>query len=156
MKGFLIILVLVGFVISLHYLFDKPIPEIQKPVNIAQSEKQIEVPIEVPKVKIEILKEGSGRGAKNGNVLTVHYTGKLMDGKKFDSSYDHGTPFSFTLGTGSVIRGWEEGLLGMKVGEVRRLTIPPELGYGQTGAGNGLIPPNATLIFEVELVKINN
>ncbi|KKT29671.1 MAG: Peptidyl-prolyl cis-trans isomerase [Parcubacteria group bacterium GW2011_GWC1_44_10] len=108
-------------------------------------------------LKIEVLKEGSGPqaggGAKAGNTVAVHYTGWLTNGQKFDSSLDRGQPFSLQLGQGQVIKGWEEGLLEMKVGEKRRLTIPPELGYGERGAGN-MIPPNATLIFEVEMLEI--
>jgi len=109
---------------------------------------------EIQGMKIETLKEGAGAEAKNGDTVTVHYTGTLENGTKFDSSLDRGTPFSFTLGTGKVIRGWDLGVLGMKVGEKRKLTIPSELGYGSQGAG-GVIPPNATLIFEVELLRIN-
>lgn len=109
---------------------------------------------EIQGMKIETLKEGAGVEAKNGDTVTVHYTGTLENGTKFDSSLDRGTPFSFTLGTGEVIRGWDLGVLGMKVGEKRKLTIPSELGYGSQGAG-GVIPPNATLIFEVELLGIN-
>ncbi|MCC7303796.1 FKBP-type peptidyl-prolyl cis-trans isomerase [bacterium] len=97
-------------------------------------------------------KEGTGEGAKNGQQVTVHYTGTLENGKKFDSSVDRGTPFTFTLGAGEVIKGWDLGVLGMKVGEKRKLIIPASLGYGSTGAG-GVIPPNATLIFEVELIS---
>lgn len=105
-------------------------------------------------LKIETTKEGTGQQqVKNGDTISVHYTGKLEDGTKFDSSLDRGTPFTFTIGQGMVIQGWEQGLLGMKVGEKRTLTIPSELGYGSRGAG-GIIPPNATLIFDVELVSI--
>ncbi len=102
---------------------------------------------------VEVLAEGSGEAVRVGEEAVVHYTGRLTDGTKFDSSLDRGKPFAFTLGEGSVIAGWEEGVLGMKVGEKRRLTIPPELGYGASGAP-GAIPPNATLVFEVELVGI--
>ena len=96
---------------------------------------------------------GTGDEAKAGNMVTVHYTGTLIDGTKFDSSLDRGTPFTFSLGVGQVIRGWDEGVSGMKVGGKRRLTIPPDLGYGSQGAGN-VIPPNATLVFEVELLGV--
>jgi len=101
------------------------------------------------------LKAGTGVTATNGKTVTVHYTGWLAsNGKKFDSSVDRGQPFMFQLGAGHVIKGWEEGVAGMKVGGKRQLRIPPELGYGARGAG-GVIPPNATLLFDVELLDVS-
>ena len=102
---------------------------------------------------IEDLVPGAGTAAAAGQSVTVHYTGYLTDGSKFDSSKDRDDPFVFHLGAGQVIRGWDEGVQGMQVGGTRKLTIPPELGYGSRGAG-GVIPPNATLVFEVELLGI--
>jgi FKBP-type peptidyl-prolyl cis-trans isomerase len=100
------------------------------------------------------LKKGSGAVAKAGDSVQVHYTGWLTDGKKFDSSIDRGSPFVFKLGAGMVIRGWDEGVAGMKVGGKRQLHIPAELGYGARGAGDA-IPPNAELVFDVELLGLN-
>jgi hypothetical protein len=101
------------------------------------------------------VREGTGPAAKAGDTVAVNYVGRLYDGgKQFDSSYDRGQPFEFPLGQGQVIKGWDEGVAGMKVGEKRQLLIPPDLGYGQTGAGGGEIPPNATLLFDVELMQI--
>jgi FKBP-type peptidyl-prolyl cis-trans isomerase len=102
---------------------------------------------------IEDIVVGEGEEAVPGTQVTVHYTGTLTDGTKFDSSLDRDQPFEFILGQGMVIQGWEQGIQGMKVGGQRRLTIPPELGYGDRGAG-AVIPPNATLIFEVELLDV--
>ena len=102
---------------------------------------------------IDIITEGSGPGITNGQTAVVDYKGTLIDGSIFDESAKRGQPFSFPLGAGMVIKGWDEGVLGMKVGETRKLTIPPELGYGARGAGD-VIPPNATLIFEVTLRAI--
>ena len=96
---------------------------------------------------------GSGTVASAGHTVTVHYTGWLSDGSKFDSSKDRGLPFQFKLGAGEVIRGWDEGVAGMQVGGVRKLIIPAELGYGRRGAGR-VIPPHATLLFEVELLGV--
>lgn len=102
---------------------------------------------------IEDLETGTGATAEKGRMVSVHYTGWLTDGRKFDSSKDRNDPFDFPLGAGHVIRGWDEGVQGMKEGGKRKLTIPPAMGYGARGAG-GVIPPNATLVFEVELLKV--
>jgi peptidylprolyl isomerase len=97
---------------------------------------------------------GTGTTAAPGDMVRVHYTGFLTSGEKFDSSRDRGEPFAFPLGAGQVIKGWDEGVAGMKVGGQRQLRIPPSLGYGSAGAG-GVIPPNATLIFDVELIAVD-
>ena len=104
-------------------------------------------------LKIEDLVIGEGAEAISGQNVEVHYTGWLTDGQKFDSSVDRGQPFSFPLGGGRVIQGWDQGVVGMRIGGKRRLTIPPHLGYGARGAGS-VIPPNATLVFEVELLGV--
>jgi FKBP-type peptidyl-prolyl cis-trans isomerase len=105
-------------------------------------------------LEIKTTQEGTGdRQVQNGDTLSMNYTGKLTDGTVFDSSIGR-SPFSFKIGQGMVIQGWEKGILGMKVGEKRTLTIPAEMGYGAAGAGGGKIPPNATLIFDVELLSI--
>ncbi|XP_034839150.1 uncharacterized protein Fkbp14 [Maniola hyperantus] len=112
---------------------------------------------EVTELKVEVvsLPEGCSAKSKNGDMLTMHYTGTLDDGKKFDSSFDRDQPFTFQIGAGQVIKGWDQGLLDMCVGEKRKLTIPASLGYGERGAGN-VIPPHATLHFEVELINIGD
>lgn len=105
-------------------------------------------------LSIQDLVVGAGAEAAAGQTVTVHYTGWLQDGKKFDSSVDRGEPFVFPLGAHKVIKGWDEGVVGMKVGGKRKLIIPPDLGYGDRNVGNGLIPPNSVLVFEVELLKV--
>lgn len=116
-----------------------------------------------PKLIVEDLRPGIGQAAQAGMNLVVHYTGWLYQadalgyrGKKFDSSKDRGQPLTFTLGAGQVIKGWDDGLVGMKVGGLRRLVIPPQLAYGDRNVDNGLIPPNSTLVFEVELLGIES
>ena len=104
-------------------------------------------------LKITELQVGEGAEASSGQTIAVHYRGTLENGKQFDASYDRGTPFTFPLGAGRVIKGWDEGVVGMKVGGKRKLVIPPDLAYGSRGAG-GVIPPNATLMFEVELLDV--
>ena len=110
---------------------------------------------ETNELKIETLKEGQGNSAQNGDVVSVHYVGTLENGIKFDSSLDRGQPFSFTLGAGQVIKGWDLGVIGMKIGEKRKLIIPSDFAYGDAGIPQAGIPAKATLIFEVELLAIN-
>jgi FKBP-type peptidyl-prolyl cis-trans isomerase FkpA len=126
----------------------------QSPFATKQMENSMSDKITDSGLKYEDLQEGDGAAAENGQRVSVHYTGWLTDGSKFDSSLDRNQPFSFSLGRGMVIRGWDEGVAGMKVGGRRKLTIPPQLGYGAAGAG-GVIPPNATLVFEVELLAVD-
>lgn len=122
-----------------------------QPANEQQNSNQSS---QIQNMKIETLKEGTGEGAKNGDTVTVNYVGTLQDGTKFDSSIDRNEPFSFTLGENRVIQGWELGVLGMKVGEKRKLTIPPELAYGSQAVG-GVILANSTLVFEIDLLGIS-
>jgi FKBP-type peptidyl-prolyl cis-trans isomerase FkpA len=120
----------------------------------SQEKKEPKVVTTASGLQYEEIKEGTGPAAKAGDTVVVHYTGWLKsDGKKFDSSLDRGEPFEFKLGAGMVIKGWDEGVQGIKVGGKRKLIIPAKLGYGERGAGK-VIPPNADLVFEVELLKI--
>ena len=127
--------VLIGFPLSQDVPYNEPTTNQMKP-------------------EIQVIQEGSGPEIKNGQQAVVHYTGTLEDGTKFDSSIDRGVPFTFPLGAGYVIPGWDLGVLGMKVGEKRILTVPGELAYGERGVPQASIPPNATLIFDVELIDI--
>jgi FKBP-type peptidyl-prolyl cis-trans isomerase len=144
--GIFIILLLgvVGFVMSLNKS-----PE-EETNNQPEQQEETMAPSEL---QIEDIVVGEGKEATAGKLAVVHYTGTLTDGTKFDSSVDRGTPFQFVLGAGNVIQGWDQGVLGMKVGGKRKLTIPPELGYGAGGVP-GTIPPNSTLVFEVELLDV--
>ena len=139
-------------VVGLVYYFGFAKKDKAKPEESSQPVVEIESIESSSGLKKEVLVPGSGKAAEIGNTAVVHYTGILLDGAKFDSSLDRGQPFSFTLGSGQVIQGWEQGILGMQVGEKRKLTIPPELGYGSQAVGP--IPANSTLVFEVELLEI--
>ena len=121
------------------------------PIQQKEQSKNEQAPTDL---QVEDLRIGTGSQAQVGNTVSVHYKGTLLNGTTFDSSYSRGELFSFTLGRNTVIRGWEQGILGMKVGGKRKLTIPPDLAYGEQGAGNGAIPPNSTLVFEVELLEV--
>jgi FKBP-type peptidyl-prolyl cis-trans isomerase len=161
-KNILLIIIAIVAIVGFYFLLqnsqnnESENQEINSSENNEQqetnSEEENEVKNENQKLEIEVLKEGTGEEAKNNDKVTVHYTGTLENGIKFDSSLDRGKPFVFTLGIGDVIKGWDQGVLGMKVEEKRKLTIPSKLGYGTRGIG--LIPPNATLIFEVELLEV--
>ena len=144
MKNYLWILIGLAVVVGIVYSYSKSKNKEAKEVLV----------MDQAELKIEDLTVGSGAEAVSGKTVTVNYSGTLTNGTKFDSSYDRGTPFSFTLGAGEVIKGWDLGVAGMKVGGKRKLTIPSDLGYGSRGAGAD-IPPNATLVFEVELLEVN-
>lgn len=158
MKSYVIGFALAMAVAGLFYLFVlKQNPQEEEANNMVQSQsfdsaQGEEITLESG-LKIQDIKVGTGTEAKAGNTVVVHYTGNLTNGQKFDSSLDRGQPFSFTLGENRVIQGWEQGILGMKVGGKRKLTIPSSLGYGEQGAGN-VIPPNAILLFDVELLEV--
>ena len=123
-------------------------------ISLAGAGCRKSAPRTVGGVVIQDLKVGSGASATAGTLVSAHYTGRFPDGKTFDSSYDAGGPIDFLLGTGKVIKGWDIGIEGMRVGGKRKLTIPPELAYGARGTPGGPIPPNATLVFDVELVAV--
>lgn len=143
--NWLVSLILVGLILSAAFFFQ------DKVLNWFEA---VSLRIMYSNLKIEDLAAGGGDEAKEGDTVKVHYTGMLEDGKKFDSSVDRGQPFEFTIGAGQVIKGWDVGVLGMKVGGRRKLTVPPELAYGDRDIGNGLIPANSILVFEIELLEI--
>lgn len=150
--GIFIILLLgaVGFVMSLN---KSPQEEINNQNNQIEQKEETMIPNEIPiKLEIEDIVVGEGKEAVAGKLISVHYTGTLLDGTKFDSSVDRGTPFEFVLGAGQVIQGWDQGFNGMKVGGKRKLNIPADLAYGPIA--RGLIPANSALIFEVELLDV--
>ena len=152
--GIIIILIILAF--GFYFLWQgQKEDEVQESEQTEEMSENQDIQNENQGLQIEVLTEGVGEEVKSGDNVSVHYTGILEDGSKFDSSLDRGSPFVFTVGIGQVIKGWDSGILGMKVGEKRKLTIAPELGYGATGTPGGPIPPNATLIFEVELLSIN-
>ena len=151
----IILVIILIIIIAGIYIFSQK-NKMSEPQNQNQNQ-QIQSTSNIKDIqgmKVEILKEGTGEPAKSGDTVSVHYVGTLENGTKFDSSIDRGEPFSFTLGENRVIQGWELGVLGMKVGEKRKLIIPSNLAYGNQAVG-GVIPANATLVFEVELLKIN-
>lgn len=143
----ILVFILAILIAGISFFFIKK-EKISKP-KIERTELQLAH----PELKIEDLIIGTGQKAEKGKKLTVHYTGKLEDGKVFDSTYNKNRPFSFVLGQGKVIPGWEIGIEGMKEGGKRKLTIPSQLGYGESGV-RGMIPPNATIVFEIELIKV--
>ncbi len=165
------IMVGVAVLIGLHFILDKPLEtkSVTDSVKSTETKKETVTPknqvttttkttktMDVTKLIIEDEKVGTGAEAKAGDTVTVHYVGTLLDGTMFDASRNHGdTGFTFTLGAGQVIKGWDQGVAGMKVGGKRKLTIPSDLAYGARAVGN-IIPANSPLQFEVELLKVGN
>jgi peptidylprolyl isomerase len=151
----LVIILVIGIVILFSGNEKENLDAKNKPAPTTTSTPSVtDTPVAPSGFKIEVLKEGTGtKVTKAGDTISVHYTGTLENGAKFDSSLDRKEPFQFNLGAGRVIKGWDQGLIGMKVGEKRKLTIPPSLGYGDQAMGEK-IPANSTLIFEVELLEI--
>lgn len=147
--------IVLGVVAFLFFSFVKlsPNSNLSDTISLEATPAPTNIMTATQELIIEDLVVGTGAEAKSGNLITVNYSGTLLNGTKFDSSYDRGDPFSFTLGAGEVIAGWDQGFSGMKIGGKRKLTIPSHLGYGERGAGSD-IPPNSTLVFEVELLEV--
>jgi FKBP-type peptidyl-prolyl cis-trans isomerase len=147
----ILILVLAAFVLAQTAPAKKaaPVPNTKVPTKVTGDGVKSDSGLQYWDIRV-----GNGETAKEGSHVRVHYTGWLTDGKKFDSSVDAHQPFDFTIGNGKVIKGWEEGVSGMRVGGKRQLRIPPSLGYGANGTPDGTIPPNATLIFDVQLLAV--
>lgn len=162
MKKILVVIAAVVVLVALFFLLSKPEPaaktnEIQNANTQENSSSTVSASTSAQAspsagLQIEDIKVGSGKAVKSGDTVVVNYVGTLPDGTKFDSSYDRNQPFTTQIGVGQVIKGWDEGIIGMKVGGKRKLIIPPSLGYGDQQAGS--IPPNSTLIFEIELLEI--
>ena len=148
-KNIIFVVIAVILIGGLIYFFSQTSNETETKSPTSQVTPQAKV----SELKVEDIKVGEGREVKSGDTVVIDYKGTLLDGTKFDSSYDRGKPFETAIGVGRVIQGWDQGVPGMKVGGKRKLTIPPDLGYGEQGVP-GTIPPNSTLVFEVELVDI--
>jgi FKBP-type peptidyl-prolyl cis-trans isomerase len=151
-KSAVVVLVIGIIVLAIASLFIFRVSDNFMPAAPGKQTEKMNNATDSKELKIEDIKIGEGQEVKSGDNIVIHYLGTLTDGTKFDSSYDRGQPFETQIGVGQVIKGWDEGVVGMKVGGKRKLTIPPDLGYGSQSAGS--IPPNSTLIFEVELVGI--
>ena len=149
-----IVVLIVGVVLlGIVSLFIFRVPDAMQSARQSELTKNTNMDsVDVKGLKIEDIKVGTGKEVKSGDTVVIHYLGTLTDGTKFDSSYDRGKPFETQIGTGRVIKGWDLGVVGMKVGGKRKLTIPSDLGYGNQAVGS--IPANSTLIFEVELIDV--
>lgn len=147
--GILLVLLAIGIFIIIYTIYDSNDNSISQNTN---QNTNLNINTDKMELKKDIITEGTGDEVKSGDTVSVHYTGTLEDGTKFDSSVDRGTPFEFTVGGGQVIQGWDQGLAGMKVGEKSKLTIPAEMGYGSRDMGT--IPANSNLIFEIEVLEI--
>jgi len=150
-KNFIFIIAIAVVIVGAIGLFGLNKTDSSKQANVSETLENSNMKQEAG-LTIEEIEIGNGPEVKCGNIVTAHYTGRLEDGTQFDSSFDRGTPFQFRICQGQVIPGWDQGLLGMKVGEKRKLTVPPELAYGENEIGP--IPPNSTLIFDIELVNV--